>query len=325
MVEIQGADATSATVSALNSFGAVFVCRYLSPPANTWKNLTLSEAQALQAGGIQIVSNWEYGTDDYQGGYSQGVSYANSAASMHQSCGGPPAAPIYFSVDADINPSDCEAYFQGIVAALGVARVGVYGSTAVCQYLKAQGLVSYTWRTMSTDWQGGAGSPADFNIVQTGEYDSDYDSDVAYTEDYGQWSAHAAPSSSGGSGGSGSGSGGGTPPPSGPDYQYNATHNTYTPVAVDGDFGPASWSALQFVLGVTVDGNPGPVTISALQTMLAVWGSPAVALTVDGQLGPDTTKAFQEKVGVTQDGDWGPATSTAAQNMLNAGTLYGSN
>lgn len=309
---IQGADATSTSVSELNALGAKFVCRYLSPAANTWKNLTQSEAAGLIAAGIDIVSNWEYSGSDYQGGYNQGVNYATQAEQMHTACGGPAGAPIYFSVDADVPDDAADAYFQGIVAVLGVGRVGAYASTAVLRHLKSAGLISYTWRTMSTDWSGGAGNEGEFNIVQTGAYNDDYDKDVAYSANYGQWSQ------------SSEGESPATPAPS-VNYQYNATHNTYTPIAVDGDFGPASWKALQFVLGVTPDGDPGPVTVSALQTMLARYGSPAVALTVDGNLGPNTVKAFQEKVGVAQDGAWGSQTSTAAQTRLNQGILYGSN
>ena len=310
-----GADGTSSNLSDLKALGATFISRYLSPPANTWKNLTAAEANALIAGGIDIVSNWEYATTDWEGGKSQGINYAQQASAMHLACGGPAAAPIYFSVDMDANPSDVvnSGYFQGINSVIGAARTGVYGGTAVCEALKAAGLVTYTWRTMSTDFQGGAGSTSEFNMEQTGYYNSTYDKDVAYTTDFGQWSAH----------------GGSTPPAAPPaggvNYQYNATHNLYTPLKVDGSFGPASWKAMQYVLGVSPDGVAGPSTISALQTMLARYGSPAKALPVNGSLDTTTVKAFQEKVGVTQDGSWGPATSTAAQNRLNEGILYGPN
>lgn len=316
---INGADATSTSVAALDNLGAKFVCRYLSPAANTWKNLTESEAAALIAGGIDVVSNWEYGTQDYAGGYNQGVNYAKQAEAMHLACGGPAGAPIYFSVDIDVAVDAADAYFQGIVSVLGVARVGAYASTGVLRHLKSAGLITYTWRTMSTDWNGGAGNPGEFDIVQTGYYNSNYDHDVANVADFGQWSKHggayvAPPSSTPP-----------TPPPASTTYQYRASHNTQTPIAVDGAFGPASWKALQYVLGVTPDGVLGPVTVSALQTMLARYGSPAVALVVDGALGPITVKAFQEKVGVAQDGNWGSQTSTAAQTRLNAGTLWGPN
>lgn len=306
-----GADGTSSNVSDLKAMGATFICRYLSPPANTWKNLTAAEANSLTAAGIDIVSNWEYATTDWQGGNSQGRNYAQQANAMHVACGGPAGAPIYFSVDMDADPASVvnSGYFQGINAVIGAPRTGAYAGTAVLAALKSAGLIQWSWRTMSTDFQGGPGSTSDFNIEQTGEYNDTYDTDVAYTTNFGQWSAFtSAPP---------------PPPPGGVNYQYNATHNTYTPIAVDGSFGPASWKALQFVLGVTPDGSAGPITISALQTMLVRHGSTPLA--VNGSLDTETVEAFQEKVGTTQDGSWGPVTSQAAQTRLNSGILYGPN
>lgn len=323
---ILGADCTSSTVAALNSLGAKFVSRYLSPtPGGSWKNLTPAEAQTLKNAGIDIVSNWEWGTGDYLGGHAQGVSYAQQAETQHLACGGPAGAPIYFSVDADVSENAADDYFRGIVSVLGVSRVGVYGSTGLLRHLKSVGLVTYTWRTMSTDWSGGAGNQGEFNITQTGYFNSNYDRDVAWTDDFGQWSAHGGAVNT-------------TPPPtptpvsppsSGATNQTRATHNVYTPLAEDGYFGSRSWEALQYVLGVSPDGNPGPKTYAALQKMLTRFTNPATGrvenLVDDGVLGTKSIQAFQEKVGVGKDGQWGPGTSLAAQKRLNQGILYGSN
>lgn len=105
------------------------------------------------------------------------------------------------------------------------------------------------------------------------------------------------------------------PPPPGDTYQERATHNTFTPVAVDGSFGPATTRALQFVLGVATDGIFGPVSKRALQEMLGV--------AVDGDIGPITVHALQVKVSdPSPDGVWGPQTTTCLQVALNHGTLY---
>jgi peptidoglycan hydrolase-like protein with peptidoglycan-binding domain len=310
-----GADAVSATVPALRALGATFVCRYLSPPANTWKNLTAAEANALIAGGIDVVSNWEFATSDWQGGGSAGRNFGHQADSMHRACGGPGSAPIYFSVDEDANPADVvnSGYFQGVNSVIGAQRTGAYAGTAVLRALASAGLIAWKWRTMSTDFQGGAGTQAEFNIVQIAPFDEDYDKCIAYTDDFGQWSKHTST---------------GTPPPvvhPPVNYQYNATHNLRLPVAVDGQFGPRSWAALQYVLGVVTDGDPGPITVGALQHMLARFGLPAKPLPVTGSLDVSTIIAFQEKVGVAKTGVWDRATSQAAQRRLNAGILYGSN
>ncbi len=120
-----------------------------------------------------------------------------------------------------------------------------------------------------------------------------------------------------------------TPPPTpapASTYQYRASHNTSTPIAVDGWFGLGSWKALQYVLGVATDGVPGPVTVVALQNMLANYHG--VPLARDGILTPggNTVKSVQEKSGASpQDGYWGSGTSTAVQRALNVGNFWGSN
>jgi lysozyme family protein len=85
-------------------------------------------------------------------------------------------------------------------------------------------------------------------------------------------------------------------------------------LVVDGEWGPATTSKLQSVLGVTVDGQLGPQTISALQGRLGVG--------VDGQMGPQTISALQAKVGTTVDGQLGPNTIRALQTYLNGGGTF---
>jgi len=83
---------------------------------------------------------------------------------------------------------------------------------------------------------------------------------------------------------------------------------------VDGEWGAATTSKLQSVLGITVDGELGPQTISALQRGLGFKGSD-----VDGDMGPKTVAALQAKVGASVDGDLGPDTIRALQIYLNNG------
>ncbi len=94
------------------------------------------------------------------------------------------------------------------------------------------------------------------------------------------------------------------PPPAG---------NPFTPLAVDGSFGPETTQALQWRLGVATDGIFGPLTKLALQRHLGV--------TPDGDIGPETIRALQQHVGVAQDGSWGPLTTEGLQRSLNANTF----
>jgi peptidoglycan hydrolase-like protein with peptidoglycan-binding domain len=100
---------------------------------------------------------------------------------------------------------------------------------------------------------------------------------------------------------------GGSPPPPPPGG------NPFTPLAVDGSFGPLTTKALQWKLGVATDGIFGPVTKMALQRHLGV--------TPDGDIGPVTIMALQRHVGVAQDGIWGPLTTEGLQRSLNANTF----
>jgi hypothetical protein len=107
------------------------------------------------------------------------------------------------------------------------------------------------------------------------------------------------------------------PPPPHPAPIPPAHRNPYTPVAVDGAFGPKTVQAQQFVdfAGnvAACDGVFGPASKKAMQTHLGV---PA-----DGDIGPVSVKALQTHCHVTPvDGNWGPATTKGLQQCLNVGS-----
>jgi hypothetical protein len=85
---------------AILNAGYSFVLRYLSW-STTGKNLTGDEANMYKSYGIGIGSNWEYYADAPKGGYNQGVSDATEGKRQHETVGGSPYDPIYFSVDYD--------------------------------------------------------------------------------------------------------------------------------------------------------------------------------------------------------------------------------
>jgi len=104
------------------------------------------------------------------------------------------------------------------------------------------------------------------------------------------------------------------PAPNTDTYQYRASHNSYTPLTVDGQFGLHSIQALQWVIGVTPDGSFGSGSAKALQALLGVFP--------DGIIGQITVRTMQSKLGATPDGVWGPNTTKALQDHLNRGTFY---
>lgn len=202
MASVPGVDYSQGyDVNSLKSGGAQFVCRYIgftsmSLPQD--KIIVYSEAYDLVRAGFHIVSNWEWTADrasfkntfynySHPAAYAGGVEDATFAAANHSSIGGPPTAPIYFSIDYSTDGSDCTDYFRGIVATIGLSRVGAYGPPQALAYLKSLGLITYTWSwsILPSD------SQLNPNIVQTATGvkmgKMIVDIDTALTDDYGQW------------------------------------------------------------------------------------------------------------------------------------------
>lgn len=161
----------------LKQNGIDFVGRYYANCGS--KVLTLAEAQALSAAGLQIVAVWEdgYPTQGSYFSYVKGVDDGTSAFHDAQSLGQPKNAPIYFSVDYNAPQADIagpiQDYFRGIrdgfatIAAAGASYpVGVYGSGAVCQSMLDAGLASYAWLSESTGFSGSKTFAA-WNIKQS--------------------------------------------------------------------------------------------------------------------------------------------------------------
>lgn len=103
------------------------------------------------------------------------------------------------------------------------------------------------------------------------------------------------------------------PAPAPPAPGHAPDGNPFTPLIVDGDFGPNTTKALQWKCGAPADGSFGPQSKAALQRHLGVGA--------DGVIGPVTVRALQARVGAVQDGVWGPQTTAALQRALNAGAF----
>jgi hypothetical protein len=173
-----------------------FVARYYRDPASRWPTLSAEEARMVSAAGMSLVAVWESHSHkrDYFS-YASGYSDAVTADRQAKAIGQPPGSAIYFAVDFNAQEPDVrgpvDRYFRGVAAGLAAAggrtreyRVGVYGSGAVCDYLKLARLAEYAWLSNSTAWTGYA-SFADWNIRQSGRSPSlsfDHDSNEARGE-----------------------------------------------------------------------------------------------------------------------------------------------
>ena len=103
---------------------------------------------ALRAAGLHVVSCYQYGKpgwptpSDYTRGYDGGVADAQTALRLHAAAGGPDSAPIFFSIDEDIDVNTWKSvaveWLRGINSVLGVARTGVYGHSRACAWAIAR-------------------------------------------------------------------------------------------------------------------------------------------------------------------------------------------
>jgi hypothetical protein len=163
----------------LRQAGYDFVIRYYSRTTHQpEKVILIDEAKALSAAGLQLAVVYEDNAD--HAGYFNGAEgkkdgyYAYYyAQKLHQ----PGGSAIYFAVDYDADAGEISGriqdYFQGVYQGFKdfsggspVYDVGVYGSGAVCNWLKTHlPFVKYGWLAESTGWLG-SGSYNEWDVKQ---------------------------------------------------------------------------------------------------------------------------------------------------------------
>ncbi|MGF2944777.1 DUF1906 domain-containing protein [Mycobacterium sp. Lab-001] len=177
------------------------------------KPLTREYADALSAAGLHIVSNYQYGKpgwpgapSDFTRGYDGGVADAQTALRLHTAAGGPASAPIFYSVDEDIDSNTWNDvaldWFHGLNSVMGVGRTGVYGSFRVCGWAIRDGVigssssVGYRWAWQTKAWSHGQREPMAVlyqAVVNTPSNPGpllggiNVDVDDVLAADYGQW------------------------------------------------------------------------------------------------------------------------------------------
>jgi hypothetical protein len=189
----------------------------LSRPGSSFgaKPITRPYAESLTAAGLVIVSNYQYGKpggtapSDFSRGFAGGVSDARTASQLHNAAGGGRSAPIFFTVDDDINRDTWNnvalQWFRGINSVLGVQRTGVYGGINVCQWAAADGVIGnsrtpgHRWAWQTRSWSHGQVDPAAVlyqRIVSTAATPGpvvggqEVDVNDVLAQDCGQWNLH---------------------------------------------------------------------------------------------------------------------------------------
>ena len=176
------------------------------------KPITREYADALRAAGLHIVSNFQYGKpgwptpSDFTRGSDGGVADAQTAMRLHAAAGGSGSAPIFFSVDDDIDQNAWNSlavnWFRGINSVLGVQRTGIYGHFQACGWAIRDGVIGhsstagYRWAWQTRSWSHGQREPAAVlyqEVVNTPSSPGpllggiNVDVDEVLATDFGQW------------------------------------------------------------------------------------------------------------------------------------------
>ena len=193
--------------------GALVYVSELRPGADfDFKPVTREYADALRAAGLQVVSCYQYGKpgwptpSDFTRGYDGGVADAQTGLQLHGAAGGPNSAPIFFSVDEDIDLDTWKRlaaqWFRGINSVLGVDRTGIYGHAQACGWAIGDGVVGrsttagHSWAWQTKAWSHGEREPAAVLYQSVVVTPSDpgvviggikVDVDEVLATDFGQW------------------------------------------------------------------------------------------------------------------------------------------
>lgn len=193
--------------------GALVYVSELRPGATfDFKPVTREYTDGLIANGLHVVSCYQFGKpgwptpSDFTRGYEGGVADAQTALRLHGAAGGPDSAPIFFSVDEDINADTWKStaiqWFRGINSVLGVARTGMYGGARQLSWAIGDGVVGqstspgFRWAWQTRAWSGGVREPAAVLFQREVVTPSDpgaiidgvsVDVDDVLAPDFGQW------------------------------------------------------------------------------------------------------------------------------------------
>nr|MCH9731168.1 DUF1906 domain-containing protein [Actinomycetes bacterium] len=165
--------------------------------------------------GLVIVSNYQYGKpggtapSDFTRGYPGGIADARTGWQLHSAAGGGQSAPIFFSVDDDIDRETWNSvvlpWFRGINSVIGVQRTGIYGGIKACQWAAADGVIGrsrspgHVWAWQTRSWSNGQIYPAAVlhqRIVATASNPgplvggTEVDVNDVLAQDCGQWNFH---------------------------------------------------------------------------------------------------------------------------------------
>ncbi|MCE5289574.1 MAG: DUF1906 domain-containing protein [Nocardiaceae bacterium] len=155
LIDYAGGVPSAAAIAAAGFKGAI---RYVSDrrPGAEWmvgKPMLQTEAQALQAAGLAVVSCYQFGkgdTSDWRGGYDAGIKHAKRGLELHLAAGGPKNKPIYMSIDDNPTFDEFETliapFLKGCQEVLGKNLTGVYANAPTIGWAADAGFGTYFWQ-----------------------------------------------------------------------------------------------------------------------------------------------------------------------------------
>jgi hypothetical protein len=125
---------------------------------------------------------------------------------LHAAAGGRDSAPIFFSIDEDIDVDTWKSvaveWFRGINSVLGMNRTGIYGNSRACAWAIEDGVIGHSttaghrWAWQTKSWSHGEREPMAVlyqYVVNSPESPGTLlggirvDEDEVLAADFGQW------------------------------------------------------------------------------------------------------------------------------------------
>lgn len=149
---------TREKAEALYSLGYRFAGRYVVPTVGStaWKALTLPEAEAIRASGMDILCIFELDAARAGRGEAVGAQDGDLALACARALGIPAGTTLYFAVDYYPTAAEMpqiEAYLRAAGARIAPYTLGVYGCYDVVEYLAARDVCRHYWQCVA--WSGG--------------------------------------------------------------------------------------------------------------------------------------------------------------------------
>lgn len=145
-------------LAALKRAGVQTIFGYLNPLGQNEKALTPARARAIANSGLRLGLVSEGWGDFAHNGISANAGRRDALHALRTAptLGVTDEAVIYFAVDVDATWGQIFSlvvpYFAAIKSAAGGAKIGVYGSGAVCETVLQQQLATHAWLSCSLGW-----------------------------------------------------------------------------------------------------------------------------------------------------------------------------